>query len=132
VPYKPSHSSGSIPLPACPTTFEFHPEIDGIYKGGTGITPPKITQAVTVGLTKAARQAYKNNLFKDPNDVVSRISFVVDMEGHPKNLCLQTPAGFGLDERAADAVRQYRFNPAKKDGKPIAMRMTVEVRYQTH
>ena len=53
-------------------------------------------------------------------------------EGHLKNLCLQILAGFGLDDEAAEAVRQYRFKPATKDGKPIAMCVTIEVNYQAH
>jgi len=132
IPYSPSQFSHRKGLQPCPAVFEFHPEVDGIYKGGAGITPPKVTQFVAVGLTKEARDAYKKNLFKDPNDVVSRISVVVDTKGHLQELCLQSAAGFGLDKQAADAVRQYRFTPGSKDGRPIAVRMTIEVNYQTH
>ena len=30
-----------------------------------------------------------------------------------------TGLGFGLDEKASDAVRQWKFRPGYKDGKPV-------------
>jgi protein TonB len=38
--------------------------------------------------------------------------------------------GKGLDEKAVDAVRQYRFNPAMEAGKPVAVELNVEVAFQ--
>jgi protein TonB len=38
--------------------------------------------------------------------------------------------GYGLDESALEAVGEYRFEPATLNGKPIAVRVTVEVNFQ--
>ena len=130
VPYKPPRLK-LPPIQSCPD-FQANPENGVLYKRGEGIVPPKVARGVWVGLTKQGKDAYRNNLFKDPNEVISRISVVVDIEGKPSVPCLARAAGFDLDQQAAEAAMQYRFKPAQKDGKPIAMRMQVEVRYQTH
>jgi protein TonB len=36
----------------------------------------------------------------------------------------------GLDEKAIEAVNQYRFKPAMKDGEPVPVRITVEVNFR--
>jgi TonB family protein len=38
--------------------------------------------------------------------------------------------GFGLDEKAIEAVRQWRFKPATKNGVPVAAPATIEVRFR--
>jgi len=35
----------------------------------------------------------------------------------------------GLDQKAIDAVRQYRFKPAMKDGKPVQVDLYVDVNF---
>jgi TPR repeat protein len=39
------------------------------------------------------------------------------------------PLGFGLDETAIEAVRQWRFRPATKDGKAVNVQATIEVNF---
>jgi protein TonB len=36
----------------------------------------------------------------------------------------------GLDEKAIEAVRQWRFRPATQDGNPVEMVATVEVNFR--
>jgi len=33
----------------------------------------------------------------------------------------------GIDASAVEAVQQWRFDPARKDGEPVAVRVTVEI-----
>jgi hypothetical protein len=130
VPYKDLNSK-LPPIQRC-RDFQANPENGVLYRGGEGVVPPKVTRGVWVGLTEQGKDAYRNNLFKDPNEVISRISVVIDIEGKPNEPCLAQAAGFDLDQRAAEVAMQYRFKPAQKNGKPTAMRMQIEVRYQTH
>jgi protein TonB len=37
-----------------------------------------------------------------------------------------------LDQKAIDAVRQWRFDPAKKDGRPVAVQISVEVSFKLY
>ena len=38
----------------------------------------------------------------------------------------------GLDEKAIEAVRQYKFEPAMFNGKPVAVHITIEVNFQIY
>ena len=58
------------------------------------------------------------------------ISVVIDAQGNPQNPRVVQPIGMGLDEKALQAVMRYRFKPAKKDGKPVAVRIAVVVDFR--
>ena len=49
------------------------------------------------------------------------VSMVVDENGVPRDVVVTKPAGNGFDEAAIAAVRQWRFEPALRDGKPVAV-----------
>ena len=51
---------------------------------------------------------------------------------YPQNPRVIRSLGMGLDEKALGAVRQYRFKPALKDGKPVAVRITVSVNFRLY
>jgi len=36
----------------------------------------------------------------------------------------------GLDEKAVEAVKQFRFKPAMEDGKPVTVEMNIVVEFQ--
>lgn len=55
------------------------------------------------------------------------LKFVVNEKGVPTNIRVIKPAGFGLEEKAIDSVRQWRFRPVEQDGQPIAMELAAEV-----
>ncbi len=57
------------------------------------------------------------------------VALVLDETGKPTDLWVARPAGYGLDETSVDAVRQYRFEPAKCHGKAISTVLMVEVNY---
>lgn len=52
---------------------------------------------------------------------------VVDAEGRVEELHVKTPIGMGLDDAAAETVRYWRFEPAKRDGKPVAFQFSLEI-----
>lgn len=58
---------------------------------------------------------------------VCMISVIIDPHGNPRNPRVIQHLGMGLDEKALDAVNRYRFKPALRHGKPVAVRMTVAV-----
>jgi protein TonB len=89
----------------------------GPYRPGSGITPPQLLREVKPDYTEAARQRGVQG------EVILEI--VVRHDGSVGDIRLAQGLGFGLDERAIAAVRQWRFSPAERQG--IAVDVLVEV-----
>lgn len=53
----------------------------------------------------------------------------VDTNGRMRNIRIIRPLGLGLEDKAIEAVRQWRFRPAYRDGKPVAAAATIEVNF---
>jgi protein TonB len=53
----------------------------------------------------------------------------IGADGRPRNLTVVRSLGMGLDQKALDAVRTWRFDPAKKDGRPVAVQMNIIVNF---
>jgi protein TonB len=60
-----------------------------------------------------------------------RLSLHVSNMGRVDDVWLLRPMGYGLDQNAGSAVRQYVFQPAKLNGKPIDSVLNVEVNFQS-
>jgi len=61
------------------------------------------------------------------------ISLIVDAQGNPQNPRVVQALGMGLDEKALEAVRKYKFKPAMKDGKtPVPVMITVLVNFHLY
>lgn len=58
------------------------------------------------------------------------LEVTVDEAGRPGDVSVVSPIGFGLDSRAVDAVRQWTFQPGRKNGKPVRSVTTVEVKFR--
>lgn len=54
----------------------------------------------------------------------------VNHEGHPMHVKVIRGLAMGLDEKAVEVVRRYRFKPATMDGHPVTVEMSVEVNFQ--
>jgi TonB family protein len=54
----------------------------------------------------------------------------IDAEGHVTDTRVLKPLGYGLDEKAIEAVSAWRFNPATKNGKPVAIKATAEINFR--
>jgi periplasmic protein TonB len=64
---------------------------------------------------------------------VCLIAAIVDTQGNPQNVHVVRALGMGLDEKAMEAVRKYKFKPAMKDGKtPVAVMVTIEVDFRLY
>jgi protein TonB len=55
---------------------------------------------------------------------------IVGPDGRPRDINVTRTLGKGLDERAIEAVRQWKFSPATKDGKPVAAAINIEVTFR--
>ncbi len=55
---------------------------------------------------------------------------VVGPDGKVRDLRVVRALGLGLDEKALDAVRQWKFRPGLKDGQPVAVAASIEVTFR--
>ena len=55
------------------------------------------------------------------------LAIEVDASGHPANIRVLQGLGMGLDEKAIQAVSQWRFRPGLQNGKPVATPATIQV-----
>jgi TonB family protein len=93
----------------------------GPYQPGSGIEPPVLVREVRASYTTEARRRALEG------DVVLEV--VVGREGRVTSARVLQGLGAGLDERALDAVRQWRFTPARRQGVPVDVVVTVSVEF---
>jgi hypothetical protein len=55
---------------------------------------------------------------------------VVGIDGKPQEIAVGRPIGFGLDENAVTAIRDAKFDPALKDGKPVPVLLDLVVQFR--
>ena len=55
---------------------------------------------------------------------------VVTTEGCVSRVELEKGLGYGLDQKAIQAVRTWKFTPSMKDGMPVAVQMRIEVPFK--
>jgi TonB family protein len=63
---------------------------------------------------------------------VCLVSVIVDTQGKPQNPHVIRALGYGLDQKALEAVRKYHFKPAMKAGVPVPVMITVEVNFRLY
>jgi len=97
----------------------------GLYKVGGGVSEPVALNSVEAEFSDEARRAKYQG--------VCLISLIVDAQGNPQNPRVIRTLGMGLDEKALEAVRKYKFKPAMKDGRiPVPVMITVEVNFRLY
>jgi TonB family protein len=94
----------------------------GVFRPGGGVTAPTVLYKKEPEYSDEARKA------KLQGTVVLYI--VVTPDGKASNIKVQKSVGLGLDEKAVEAVSLWKFNPGKKDGKPVAVEAYIEVNFR--
>ena len=89
---------------------------------GSAQQPPKLIYQVDPEFSEEARKAkFSGNV---------QVYLVVDVNGNPTHVRVVRPIGMGLDEKALEAVRQYKFKPAMNNGKPVPVDLYIDVNFQ--
>jgi periplasmic protein TonB len=94
----------------------------GVRKIGGGVSSPQLIFQVEPEFSEEARKAKFMG--------VVLVGLIVDPQGLPRNVHVIRGVGMGLDDKAVEAVRQYKFKPAMEGGKPVAVQLNVEVDFQ--
>jgi periplasmic protein TonB len=93
----------------------------GPYRPGSGVEPPRLLREVKAAYSEEARRA------SITGDVLMDV--VVRADGSVGSARVTRGLGFGLDERAVAAVRQWRFAPARRLGVPVDVAVEVAMEF---
>jgi TonB family protein len=95
------------------------PEPPNTFNIGRDVTAPTIKVKIEPKYSEEARKKKLQGTIQ--------LSVVIDATGAPTQIAVLRPLGFGLDEKAVEAVSQWKFIPATKNGTPVALVSTIEV-----
>ena len=94
-----------------------------VHFGGS-VKPPTVLYSVEPEFSEEARKAkFSGNV---------QVYLWVDELGNPSHIRVVRGVGMGLDEKAVEAVRQYKFRPAMQNGKPVKVDMYVDVNFNIY
>lgn len=96
----------------------------GFFRVGGGVSAPRPVFDPDPEYSEEARKAkYQGSVL---------LWAIIDAEGRPRNLRIARSLGMGLDEKATEAVSKWRFEPALKDGRPVAVQISIEVVFRLY
>jgi TonB family protein len=93
-------------------------------KTGAGVLAPHAIYSPDPEYSEPARQA------RSQGAVI--VALTVTPGGTPTDVCLDRILGMGLDEKAIAAVKMWKFKPGMEDGKPVPVRLSVEVEFRLY
>jgi len=96
----------------------------GVFKIGNGVSAPAVLYSPDPEYTEEARKAKYQG--------VCVLWLVVGPDGRPRNIKVTRSLEMGLAEKAVESVRQWKFEPAKKDGQPVAVQIIVQVAFKLY
>lgn len=96
----------------------------GVYRVGGGVSAPRAIYDPDPEYSEEARKA------KYQGTVV--LWTVIGPDGRVHDLRVSRSLGMGLDQKAIEAVRKWRFEPAMKDGHPVAVQVNIEVNFRLY
>ena len=94
----------------------------GPYRPGSGIDAPRLLHEVRADYTDEARRANVEGAVL--------LEIVVKRDGNVGDVRILDHLGSGLDQRAIQAVRQWRFAPARRFGSPVDVIVEVSVEFK--
>lgn len=111
---------------------DFNKAVDARVAGGSllrsvlgpGVTPPKAIRMTDPAYSQEAKDARVEGTVL--------LQMILEADGAPGEIYVSRSLGHGLDEKAIEAVRSWKFNPATKDGQPAAVVMNVEVKFHLY
>jgi TonB family protein len=96
----------------------------GVFHVGGGVSAPRPIYSPDPEYSEEARKAkYQGTCV---------LGLIVGPDGRPRDIHVLRSLGLGLDEKAIEAVKNWRFDPAMKDSKPVAVQISVEVDFRLY
>jgi TonB family protein len=104
------------------SAIRLRPSAQSVSRVGGGVTAPRVISKRDPEYSETARKARIQG--------VIMLSLIVDTNGEPVDLAVLLPLGDGLDEKAVEAVKSWRFQPGAKDGQLVRVPATIEVNFR--
>lgn len=98
------------------------PDSGGVYSIGGRVSAPKEIYAPSPDYSKKARKAKLQGALV--------LSLVVDAQGNPTEIRVVRPLGMGLDEKAVEKVRTWKFIPGMYNGVAVPVRVLLQVTFR--
>jgi TonB family protein len=95
---------------------------EGVFRAGGEVSSPILLSKVEPQYSLEARMAKYSGMV--------RLSVVIGTDGKPRDIRVSSPLGLGLDQKAIEAVSQWRFKPGVRNGEPVNVRANIEVRFR--
>jgi protein TonB len=96
----------------------------GAMHPGGGVSAPVLIYDPDPEFSDEARRAKYQG--------ICLVGLIVDAQGNPQQVHVVRPLGMGLDEKAIEAVRQYKFKPAMFKGKAVPVEINIEVNFRIY
>ncbi|MBI2683772.1 MAG: TonB family protein [Acidobacteriales bacterium] len=96
----------------------------GVFRVGGGVSAPVAVYSPEPDYSEEARK------MKHQGVVV--LQAIIGADGRPRDLRVARSLGMGLDEKALERVKTWRFDPAKKDGVAVAVYVNIEVAFNLY
>jgi protein TonB len=109
---------------SAPATVTVNGVEEAVYQVDHVTTKPRQLKSRNPKFSEQAR--------RDKVQGVVLLLLVVTREGRVVDVRVKDGLGHGLDENAIKAVRKWKFAPATKDGKPVAVQLSVEVDFHLY
>jgi TonB family protein len=94
-----------------------------VYTLTDDVTPPRVTKQVNPQYSPGSRGV------RIHGSVL--IETIVSSRGDPKKTHVVRGLDKEIDAAAVDAVNQWLFQPGKKNGKPVAVRVQIEIQFHS-
>lgn len=105
-------------------TAQAPPPATVVFRVGGNVKPPRAVYTPDPEYSESARR------HKQQGTGVLRV--IVTPEGKVARVKVERVIGFGLDQKAMKAACQWRFNPALKDGQPVAVEIDIEISFRLY
>jgi TonB family protein len=103
---------------------------EAVRRIGGGVSSPQVIHQVEPEFTDEAKTRAKAEAQNGKFEGTVLVQLIVNTNGQPENVHVVRGVGMGLDEKAVEAVRQYRFRPAMENGNPVPVLLNVQVNFK--
>jgi len=96
----------------------------GTFKVSSEVTAPRVQSSPDAEFSESARQ--------DKYQGEAELRLTVAEDGRVRDVCVSQSVGEGLDEKSVAAIRNWKFEPGTKQGKPVPVRIAVTINFHLY